>query len=246
MNTKFIWLSILAVILSFVGGFMIANSLNRNDLTRLQAENENLKKQTTGEQNPDNTLSENEIKERIAEADNNPKNFKFQKNLGIGLYRYASFKKDGDLMKEISRILIRANELEPKDYEVLVTLGNLNFDIGYFKGENDKFEKAREYYLEALSQKPDDASVRTEYGLTFFLSKPPDIDKAISELERSLQENPKLERTLQVLIEAYLKKGRVEDAKKLLTKLTELNPENETLDTLKSLVSKAKNGKENQ
>lgn len=245
MKTKFIWLSILAVFFSFVGGFMVANSLNRSDLTRLQAENENLKKQSTDGQNPENTLSDDEIKQRISEADNNPNNFEFQKNLGIGLYRYASFKKDADLMREISGILERAHDLKPKDYEVLVALGNLNFDIGYFKSENEKFEKAREYYLKVLEEKPNDAGVRTEFGLTFFLTNPPDIDRAISEFEKSLQENPKLQRTLQVLIEAYLKKNRVDDAEKLLKKLEEINPENETLQVLKNKISQTKKGKAN-
>ena len=245
MNTKFIWLSILAVILSFVGGFMVANSLNRSDMVRLKAESENLKKTTTDGQNSENTLSEGEINQRIAEADNNPKNFQFQKNLGIGLYRYASFKKDGDLLKEISRILERAHEIEPKDYEVLVALGNLNFDIGYFKSENDKFEKAREYYLKALAEKPNDASVRTEFGLTFFLTNPPDIERTIEELEKSLEIDPKLERTLQVLIEAYLKKNRIQDAEKLLSKLEGINPQNQTLEALKNKISQTKNGTTN-
>lgn len=242
MNTKFFWLSIVAVIFSFIGGFLLANSLNRNSLSSLQAENEQLKKQTPANQNQESAqLSDEEIKQRIAEADKNPENFEFQKSLGSALYRYASINQDTELMTEVQRLLERANKLKPDDYEVKVALGNVHFDLGYFKKDNAQFDKAREIYKSALKEKPDDVNVRTDYGLTYFLKNPPDYETAISEFNKSLELNPKHERTLQVMIEAYANQGKKQEAERFLAKLEEVNPQNSTLPALKSKVAQSAN-----
>lgn len=241
MNTKFFWLSIVAVILSFIGGFLLANSLNRNDINALQAENERLKKQNSTQNESSSKLSAEEIKKRIAEADKNPDNFEFQKSLGLALYRYAAINQDTDLMAEVQRLLGRANKLKPTDYEVLVALGNVHFDLGYLKKENDQFDKARAIYLQALKEKPEDVNVRTDYGLTYFLKSPSDYETAISEFNKSLKLDPKHERTLQVMIEAYANQGKKGEAEKYLAKLEEVNPQNTTLPGLRNKVAQSGN-----
>ncbi len=135
MKGKVFWLSIVAVIVSFAGGFLVANALNRSEINQLHAENGRLTtnaaeaKQTE----TDSTLSVDEIRARIAEADKNPGDAAFQKNLGLALYQYGAMKKDSDTLAEAIRLLSRAHDSNPKDYDVLTTLGNANFDIGYFK-----------------------------------------------------------------------------------------------------------------
>lgn len=198
MNGKVFWLSIVAVIVSFAGGFLLANALNRNDLTVLRAENDRLKNSQvqTAQNESELNLSDDEIREKIAEADQNPNNFAFQKNLGLALYRYAAMKQDPKMLAEVGRLLNRAFENNRQDYDVIVTLGNVFFDIGYFQKDNSQFQKAREYYQKALEQKPNDVDVRTDLGLTYFLSVPSEDQKAIVEFQKSLQINPKHEKTL--------------------------------------------------
>src|SRR5688572_2432592 len=97
MDKKLVWISVLAVVISFIGGFLLANAFNRSELDALRAENARLKNdrtQTTSQ--PD--LTADEIRQRIAEADQNPDDFSFQKNLGIALYRYAAMKQDAELL----------------------------------------------------------------------------------------------------------------------------------------------------
>src|SRR4029079_7426476 len=120
MPKRVVWLSLAAVILSFVGGFFLANSMNRKELESLRAENERRKAspESAADGSPD--LSNDEIRAKIAEADRNPSNLAFQKNLGLALYRYATLKKDADLLAESARLLERAAALDPKDFEVLV------------------------------------------------------------------------------------------------------------------------------
>jgi tetratricopeptide (TPR) repeat protein len=241
MNKKIFWLSIAAVIASFVGGFFTANSLNRKDLSDLRAENERLKKnQVDSNQTVEEmSLTEDEIRAKIAEADKNPNNLPFQKNLGLALYNYASMKQNAELLAEVSRLLTRVYDNDQSDYQIVVTLGNIKFDIGYFKKNNDDFKNARVFYQKALEQKPKDVDVRTDLGLTYFLSNPPEADPAIVEFQKSIQINPKHEKTLQVLIQALLSQNKRDEAEKYIARLREVNPENQILMNLNAPFSTA-------
>lgn len=242
MNGKVFWLSIVAVIVSFVGGFLLANALNRNELNTLRADNERLKT-SQNEPNKNQTglaLSDEEIREKIAEADRNSGNFAFQKNLGLALYRYAAMKQDADLLAEVGRVLNRAYEINKQDYEILVALGNIYFDIGYFKKDDAPFQKAREFYTLALRQKPNDVDVRTDFGLTYFLINPPEYEKAVGEFQKSLQTNPKHEKTLQVMTQTLLAQNNTAEAEKYLAKLKEVNSENQYLAELESRILQIK------
>ncbi len=231
MNKKIFWLSIAAVIISFVGGFILANALNRREMVALQAENSRLKnvQDTADQKDAELSLSDEEIKQKIAEADQNPTNFAFQKNLGVALYNYASMKQDTDLLNDIARILTRVYENNPKDTDVVVTLGNVYFDIGYLKKNNESFRQAREFYQKALEQKSNDANIRTDLGLTYYLENPPETDKAIAEFQKSLTIDAKHEKTLQVISQALLSQNKNQEAEKYLARLKEVNPDNQIL-----------------
>lgn len=231
MNKKLFWLSIIAVIISFIGGFLLANALNRNEITNLQTENGRLKtvQDTANQNDKELTLSDEEISRKIAEADQNPNNVSFQKNLGIALYNYAAMKQNAELLSEISRLLTRAYNDNPKDTDVVTTLGHIYFDIGYLKKNNESFLKAREFYQKALEQKPNDASIRTDLGLTYFLINPPETDKAIAEFQKSLLVDSKHEKTLQVLTQALISQNKNAEAEKYLERLKQVNPNNRQL-----------------
>jgi len=248
MSGKVFWLSIVAIIISFTGGFLLANALNRTELNDLRGENERLKT-SQGDTNQNQSglaLSDAEIREKIAEADANPNNYNFQKNLGVALYRYAAMKQDPELLSEVGRLLNRAFENDKKDYDVILTLGNIHFDIGYFKKENGQFEKAREFYQLALQQKPNDVDVRTDLGLTYFLSVPSESERAISEFQKSLQTNPKHEKTLQVMAQTFASQSNVVEAEKYLAKLREVNASNQYLSELETRISQIKGESQKQ
>jgi tetratricopeptide (TPR) repeat protein len=243
MNTKFIWLFIIAIIISFIGGFLIANALNRNEINLLEAENGRLKNvQAKADQtDAELSLSSEEIRQKIAEADQNPTNFTFQKNLGIALYNYASIEQDTDLLTEISRILTRVYENNPKDTDTVITLGNIHFDLGYLNKENENFQKAHEFYQKALEQKPNDANIRTDLGLIYYLANPPETDKAIAEFQKSLLIDSNHEKTLQVITQALLSQNKNVEAEKYLLRLKEVNPNNPTLPELTAQLKQKNN-----
>jgi tetratricopeptide (TPR) repeat protein len=246
MKNKSFWISIIAVGISFVGGFILANAFNRTELDALRAENARLKSEPAqSEQNQSKAaLTEDEIRQKLADADQNPSNFSLQKNLGLALYRYAAMSQDSALLSEIERILKRAYDLNEKDYEVTVALGNLQFDLGYLRKKNENFEQARVYYSKALEQNPKDVNVRTDNGLTYFLQNPPDYEKAIDEFRKSLEDNPKHERTLQFLTQALLQNGNTTEAEIYLAKLKEINPNTPNLAEFQAQMAQSKNAAE--
>lgn len=247
MKGKVFWLSIAAVLISFAGGFLLANALNRNDMSQLRAENGRLTTAAAeAKQNQtDSTLSVEEVRDRIAEADKNPGDAAFQKNLGLALYRYAAMKQDAEMLLEVGRLLNRAYENNPKDYDVITTLGNIYFDIGYYKKDNAQFEKGREFYQKALDQKPNDVDVRTDLGLTYFLTQPPEYEKAIAEFQKSLQVNPKHEKTLQVTAQTLLAQNNVAEAEKFVARLKEANANNQYLAQLETQIANIKGNPQN-
>ena len=187
-------------------------------------------------------LSEEEIRSKIEEADKNPGNFAFQKDLGTALYRYAAMKQDVASLTQAVRILDRANLLNSKDFDVLVALGNAHFDIGFFEEDAARFQKAREVYGRALGIRPGDADVSTDLGITYFLQKPPAYDKAVAELKKVSETNPKHERSLQFLVQTFIKQNKLPDAEKTLVKLKSINPGSPAITELTSQISAARSG----
>ena len=247
MNGKVFWLSIVAVAVSFAGGFLLANALNRNEINGLRAENGRLKSSAdeAGQNQSDSSLSADEVRAKIAEADKNPNDAAFQKNLGLALYRYAAMKQDAETLAEVGRLLNRADENNPKDYEVIVTLGNIYFDLGFYKKDDAQFEKARGFYQKALEQKPFDVDVRTDFGLTYFLIQPPEYEKAIAEFQKSLQSNPKHEKTLQVMAQTLLAQNKVAEAEKFVVRLRAANANNQYLAQLETQIASIRNNSQN-
>lgn len=227
---------IVAVIAGFVAGFWLANSINRSAVTTSAA---NGATSDVSRSAPDTDLTDTEIQAKIAEADKSPDNLAFQRDLGISLYRYAAMKQSPKLLRDSIRILERASSLKQDDFDVLSALGNAYFDIGFFNKDKASFQKARESYSKALAIKPAEPDVSTDFGLTYFLQEPPELDKAAFELERVSKTNPKHERSLQFLVQVYVKQNRLPDAESAFAKLKELNPNNSAITELTSTINSA-------
>jgi tetratricopeptide (TPR) repeat protein len=233
MSGKYIAISLIAVVLSFIGGFLIANAFNRSEIETMRREIDGLKNSPNPAGRPeDSTLSTEAIREKLEEADANPGNVEFQRNLGLALYRYASTQQDAALLEDSIRLLQRARDAKPDDRDVLIAIGNAHFDIGYFTKSNDRFPAARELYDEALKLDPSNADLLTDRGLTYFLPEPPDYASAERGFNAALQAAPKNERSLQLAIEANWQLGRTEMASELLERLKEVNPKNPAIPDL--------------
>lgn len=235
---------ILAAVLGLIGGFLLANSINRSELNALLSQNERNAASNSNPslKQPDSQLTDEEIRTKIGEADNNPTNIPFQKDLGISLYRYAAMKQDVKLLGDAVRLLDRANSGNKEDFDVLVALGNAHFDIAFFEKDAARFQTAREVYTKALNLKPGDPDVMTDIGITYFLQYPPSNDKAVADLQKVSNNNPTHERSLQFLIQALLKLNKIDDAEKAFAKLKSINPNNSAIRELTPMIAAAKSG----
>ena len=238
MSSRVILIIILTAVAAFAAGFMVANSLNRNALHGVRADGERNTNQTApANDDPGLTINNEEISAKIAEADRNPSDLQYQKNLGLSLYKYAAMKQDMRLLNEAERLLSRAAGLDPKDRDVLVGLGNARFDIGFFAKDRAAFERARESYSKALVLEPSDVDVRCDLALTYFLQEPPDLDKSVAEFQTGLKSKPDHERSLQFLIQALVRQSKLEDAKRVLADLKQKHPNNQAIPDLTSMVA---------
>jgi tetratricopeptide (TPR) repeat protein len=236
VEKKGLTIALLSLIAGTTIGFLVANRLNRGELESLRTENSRLKASPqTADGEP--TLSDEELRSRIKKADDAPSDIAYQKNLGIALYRYASMKKDIALLKESTRLLKRVQAADREGSDINVALGNAYFDIGYFGNDSDAYSESRQYYETALKKKPDDASVRTDFGLTYFLQQPPDYGRSISEFTTALRSDPKNEKALEFLTQAYMKLNDAANAQKTLEQLKAVNASNPSIAGLASAIS---------
>ncbi len=240
MDSRTVWIAVAACFIGFVGGFMLANSLNRSgaaltassDVPTVNSPDQDATRSSA-------TLTPEEIRSRIEAADQNPRDFTFQKGLGLSLYRYASLKQDSAILPETIRIMQRALDLDPADRDLQIGLGNAHFDLGYFNKDNVSFERARGFYRKALERVTSDVDVRCDLALTYFLNDPPDYDTAIAEFEKGLGFNPRHERSLQFLTQTYLKANKSEKAAETLERLRTVNPANPTIAEFATLIGQS-------
>lgn len=238
MDAKHFLLVVLIVILAFAGGFMFSNSLNRSEIARMGGELEAARsaaKSQTGDRS-DLNLTTEEIDAKIVEADANPRNFNFQKSLGLALYRYGAMKQDPSVIEKAIKLLDRANGMDGNDSDVLVALGNSYFDIGYIRKENQPLIRARDYYERALKARPGDVELRTDVALSYYLQEPPELEMAATEFERSLALDPKHEKTLQFYAQTLVKQGKTVKAGEVLDRLRSVHPQNPFLGEIQNLI----------
>lgn len=224
MQKVSIWITLGAVLAAFVGGFTFANYLNKTQLNSSQPLQSQTGPSSNGATTQNETLSDEEIDQKLKEAASDPENFAFQKGLGLGLYRYGAVRENNNIIEKAIPVLERAYGLNRDDFDILVGLGNAHFDVGYHTKNNASFSTARTYYAKALAKRPSDVEVRTDVGLTYFLMSPPEQASAVTEFEKALAIDPKHEKTLGFLIQSLDALGK--DASKYRERLKGVNPQN--------------------
>lgn len=233
MNKENILFGAVGLLAGLIIGFMATNSMNKNSVGVISAadmkQNSNIPPGhpeipgaggTTG---APGAMSP-EVQAAIEKAKQSPNDFDAQTQAADMYYKIERF-------DEAIALLKRANQLRPDDREIVVQLGNANFD-------GNHFDEAEKWYIQALAKKPDDVSVRTDLGLTFVFREPPNYDRAIQEFTKSLETDPNHVQTLQNLTVAYTKKGDSIKAAATLAKLENADPKNSAITKLREDVEK--------
>ena len=225
INKENILFGIIGLLFGLIVGFMFANSVNQSALvpqTQTGIPNSNL---PAGHPNVGSSDAMGpEVQSAIDTARREPNNFEAQMKAAEMFYQIQ--RTDGAI-----EFLANANKLQPENYEVIVNLGNANFDAG-------KYEEAEKWYTAALVKKPDDVNVRTDLGLTFVFRSSPNYDRAIQDFKRSLEIDPNHIQTLQNLTVAYTKKNDGPNANATLAKLESLDSSNPAVSKLREDIQK--------
>jgi tetratricopeptide (TPR) repeat protein len=233
MNKENILFGTIGLLLGLIVGFMFANSVNRSSAPQIGSQLNQTANVPEGHpevtgNNPTQAQMANapEVQAAIEQAKKEPDNFEAQLKAAEFYYQIQQY--DGAI-----EFLKQANKLQPENYEVIVHLGNANFD-------SSKFEEAEKWYLAALGKKANDVNVRTDLGLTFIFRDPPNYDRAIQEFTKSLETDPNHTQTIQNLIVAYTRKGDAENANATLAKLESLDSTNTAIPKLREDIQKIK------
>jgi tetratricopeptide (TPR) repeat protein len=260
-NSKALIIGAAGIVLGFVVGFYLANSLNRQEQEKLRAELTSLRAggaskdgaaaspgrggaqtQAAGEEEDSfPTLTDEQLQKAVAQADAAPGDAALQRKVGQALYVYAWQKSKTSILPEVARILNRAHELDPKDSSTSMMAGDAHFLIARNGNDTKQLAAARKLYEAALEVKPDDAEARTKLGMTYFYDSPSDPQRAIREYRRALQADPRQEMSLQNLAGALIETGSFEEAAKRLDELQKSNPSNRELPNLRAQLEQKRN-----
>ncbi len=235
MSKENVLFGVTGLLAGLIIGFLVTNSLNRGALTTPPASadaklNSNIPPghPEIGGGSPSGSAGgvQPEVQAAVTKAKQSPDDFDAQIKAAEMYYQIERFDDAIALYK-------RANQLRPADREIVVQLGNVNFDGGHY-------DEAEKWYLQALAKKSDDVNVRTDLGLTFAFRDPPNYDRAIKELNRSLETDPNHVQTLQNLTFAYIKKDDAAKASSTIAKLETVDPKNPAIPKLKDEIAKIK------
>ncbi len=238
MNKENILFTIIGLLLGYVVAFTFVTYVNQREMTKANAATTQGRSAQGRATSAEDQEAKAQLEQVSARARENRDDFELQLHAAELHARVGQFEESIDF-------LTRANEIRPEEYEVIVGLGNVNY-------EARRFEMAERWYKEALKRRPDDVNVRTDLGLTFFLRQPSNIESALAEFRESLQRDPRHELTLQNMTvvltrkasleseNASVRKKSLEDAEQTLKKLETVNPSNPALTNLRDAISRAR------
>jgi len=175
MNKNGFIYGMIGLMIGLAVGFFGANYLNRNSVNEVISETPITPVSVPGgTTNPGTQIAD--VQKVLGKAKSEPDNYEAQIEAGAMYSKIKKFEKAFEFYE-------RAQKIRPHDFAANVKLGNVYFDA-------QQYEKAEVVYAKAIEINPKDPNVRTDFGLTFFLRKPADTERAIAEYRKSLAIDP--------------------------------------------------------
>jgi tetratricopeptide (TPR) repeat protein len=233
---------LIGLLFGIICGFAIANNHYRSLKVKGFAGNtaQAFSIENTSQKAPDK-LSHEEIKNVLAQANAEPKNWQKQRNLGIALAAYSIIEQDIFILKESLKLLERAKEkIDSTDTEFWSIYGKALLAKG--RKENDKNEilAARAAFKKASVTKPLDSDLKSGLAQTFIYDNPSEASKGLQILLEITKNKPDEENVLEATADAYLKLQQTVEAEKFLNKLESVNPKNLALIDLRIRLAQQK------
>ena len=231
--------------LGAVVSFLFANAANRRELDELRAELARLRTQPqSGPASAEQAGGQDgaRVSELVAKADASPADAALQRQAGEEAYRYALTTGRSAILDDALRLLRRAHEADPKNYDLLLLLGNSHLTLGLAR-DPQNFNVARGYYLRALEARPGDVNAHTLLGMTYFYGRPSDPESAAREYRKALAADPRHEMALQNLASSLTATGALSEAARRIEELQQVNPSNQSLPKLREELAAAREGR---
>jgi tetratricopeptide (TPR) repeat protein len=141
--------AIIGILFGFIVGFIFASTLNQRQaapMTAARTQNLPPDHPTVGDSAPaTGGQMQAAVATALEKARNEPKNFEAQLKAAELYYQIQRY-------DQAIEYLLKANQLQPDDYETVANLGMVNMDAGHY-------EAAERWYKAALVKKPDDVRV---------------------------------------------------------------------------------------
>jgi tetratricopeptide (TPR) repeat protein len=151
MNRENLLFGIIGLLFGFILGFMLAGSMNQKPA--VVSSGPGAAQNLPSDHPPigDNSASGNpqamfaQVQASIEKARKEPKNFDAQVKAAELYYQIQRY-------DQSIEFLLKANELQPTDYQTVVNLGMVNLDAGHY-------DTAEKWYSAAMKMKTDDVQV---------------------------------------------------------------------------------------
>jgi len=179
MNRENLLFAVIGILFGFIVGFMFASSMNQKYGPGVQTA-------TAGQSLPSDhppigansggdasamQRMQGEVTASIEKARNEPKNFEAQLKAAELYYQIQRY-------DQSIEYLLKANELNPTDYQTVVNLGMVNLDAGHY-------DTAEKWYRAAMKMKADDVMVLAGMAETMLQKgDAKEAEDAIAKLEK--------------------------------------------------------------
>lgn len=173
-----------------------------------------------------------DVAKTIETAKSNPKDYDAQVAAARVYYQINRF-------AEAVEFLERAYAINPTE---IAKQGALGF-IGQYYFDQKKYDEAEEWLHKAVAADPKDGDALVILAEASMRRQPPQPDKALQDLQRAIQINPKNAHAFGHMVEAYALKKDAKSAEDALNKLKEAEPTNKRISVLQTLIADVKAGK---
>jgi tetratricopeptide (TPR) repeat protein len=230
MNRKYLF-GILGLALGIAVSFYLTRDYNAKNATSASTKTGGMAGQNGSSVNEQKAMM-GDVAQTIEKAKNNPQDYDAQVAAARVFFRINRF-------AETVEYLERAYAIKPAD---IAKEGALVF-IGQYYFDQKKYNEAEEWLHKATEADPTDADAHVMLAKSYMQRQPPQVDKALQDLQKAVKISPKNGHAFGHLVEAYALKKDAKAAEEALNQLKTVEPTSTRISALQTLIADVKAGK---
>jgi tetratricopeptide (TPR) repeat protein len=240
-STNKMLILLVGLLIGFMLGFAFSDTINGSQNKIIVSNTPTKLLPVSGKEKlPDNHPKIDELEKQVKEAiDFGSKNQDYDSQLKVGTFLYLQAR----MIDEAKPFLIKAQQLKPSEFDVLVKLGSICFDQAREKNDPAAMQESVKWYEKAIKIRPEDASLLTDIGIAYQYISPANHKKAIEYFDITLSKDPQYLPALYNKTRSYIALKNVGEAEKTLNSFREFtnNGQNESAkEMIQSLENEVK------